>query len=133
MKILPDLPGCEWESGCIYYILSGETGRVKIGFTNSDPTKRLKSLQTGSPTKLGIVAIHPGTIALEAKLHGKFAADRLHGEWFDFSDDLIVHVFGVCTLTIAAYEAAGEQPPKWAGLGRDRILQLIEDEAESVH
>jgi hypothetical protein len=134
MRIMPEMPGFQWEEGCIYYILSGETGRIKIGFTNSDPSKRLRSLRTGSPTKIAIIAIHPGTLAMERDLHEKFAVDRLHGEWFDFSDDLLVHVFEICTLTIAAHLAAGEDPPAWATIGRERIIALIEDDQpESVH
>lgn len=121
---LPELVGGKWADGCIYYILSGETGRVKIGYTKGHPAKRLGSLQTGSPTKLGIVAIHPGTPELERRLHQQFAADRKHGEWFEFSDDLIVHVADVCKFTIALHMHGGTEPPFWAVTGLQRIIDL---------
>ncbi len=129
---LPALPGGSWADGCIYYILSGETGRIKIGFTKGDPSKRLRSLKTGSPTKLGIIAIHPGTLETEAALHRKFAAARVIGEWFDFNDDLIVHVADVCKLTIALHREAGEEAPAWATIGLKRIVDMwIEELAEA--
>lgn len=129
MRLLPDIEGCDWEPGCIYYILSGETGRIKIGFTNSDPNKRLKALQTGSPTKLGIIAWHPGTMETEQRLHQQFHADRLHGEWFDFSDDLIVHLYQVFTIAIAIHREAGVEDPAWATIGKTRIDEMLADEA----
>ncbi len=131
MNMIPDLSDVTWADGCIYYIMSGETGRVKIGFTKGDPTKRMKSLQTGSPTKLGIVAIHPGTPDTESKLHRQFDADRVHGEWFEFSDDLIVHVADVCKMTIEFHRSAGQEPPYWATVGLKRIVDMwLEELAE---
>jgi hypothetical protein len=124
MRLLPALPGASWAAGCIYYILSGETGRIKIGFTKGDPGKRLRALQTGSPTQIGIIAVHPGTPELEKRLHRQFAADRVHGEWFDFSDELLAHVAETCALTIAIFDGAGQPPPSWATEGRRAILEL---------
>ncbi len=131
MRLFPDIDGCEWEEGCVYYILSGETGRIKIGYTNGDPNKRLKTLQTGSPTKLSIIAWHPGTIGTEQRLHEQFDADRVHGEWFDFSDDLIVHLYKIFQMAIAIHRTAGVADPEWATIGIERIDKMLEDDQDA--
>lgn len=126
----PNLPGAEWKDGFIYYVMSSETCRMKIGFTRGHPIKRLKSLQTGSPTKLGVVAYHPGDEETERKLHAEFKADRLHGEWFDISDDLIVHMASVYNMTIALYKHAGLPAPAWAEAGIKGVMNLVNGVAE---
>lgn len=125
---LPQIPGVEWAEGTIYYIGSAETGRMKIGYTAGDPVKRLRALQTGSPTKLALFAMHPGTQELEQKLHNQFADARLHGEWFDASDELLIHLASVCALTIALSKRIGEDPPSWATIGLKALQALGDDE-----
>jgi hypothetical protein len=117
-----DEPILDWSRGVIYYIMSSETGRMKIGYTKGKPEKRLRALQTGSPTKLSIVAIHPGTPNTERDLHNKFKEERAHGEWFDISDELIVHCAEVYSLLIAIAKAEGREPPAWAVTGLDAII-----------
>lgn len=129
MSLLPDFPGIQWGEGYIYYIISAETGRMKIGYTKGDPKKRLKSLQTGSPTKLDIVAVHPGDLKTEADLHRQFSTDRTHGEWFDVSDDLLVHIAEIYILTIALHKNAGsEEQAEWAKTGLAGLMAMLEEE-----
>lgn len=72
-------------NGWVYFVRAGE--RVKIGHSlNVDA--RLTALQTGSPYKLELLAIVPGTVRDEAGFHRKFAALREHGEWFRYEGDL---------------------------------------------
>jgi hypothetical protein len=67
----------------IYFVQGEDYGPVKIGFTSHvDPETRLSALQCGSPVKLILRAAVQGTVAEEAELHRRFAAQRLHGEWF---------------------------------------------------
>lgn len=130
---MPPIPGFKWEHGCIYYISSAETGRVKIGYTDGNPRKRLRALQTGSPTKLAILAVHPGTRDTERRLHEEFSGDRTHGEWFDLSDDLIVHIAQVYKLMIAAHQAVDAEPPRWAVVGLNGLIEMLEaDEGETL-
>lgn len=133
--LLPDLPGFAWEEGTIYYLMCSETGRMKIGYTRGDVQKRLKSLQTGSPTKLRVAAIHPGTPESERRLHEQFAEDRLHGEWFDISPELILHCYEIFSMIIAAAEEAGKVAPEWVTKAHTSIwglLQDIKDEIEAI-
>jgi excisionase family DNA binding protein len=65
----------------VYLILGAE--RVKIGYA-THPENRLRDMQLGSPVPLTLVRAIPTHAAekLERKLHERYAAHRLHGEWF---------------------------------------------------
>jgi hypothetical protein len=69
-------------SGFIYFIAAETLGAVKIGFSGSHPTKRLRALQTGCPAPLRLLFYAPGTQAEEVQLHEAFAPLCIHGEWF---------------------------------------------------
>lgn len=76
----------------IYFIQCGISGPVKIGFTNSDTRnaveERLKSLQTGNPVELRVIAVRFGKKGIENELHKQFEMYRLYGEWYQFSDEV---------------------------------------------
>ncbi len=64
------------------------SNRVKIGRAR-DVAARLAQLQTGSSSPLRLVAVLDDVPeSLERRLHQFFAADRLHGEWFQVSAPL---------------------------------------------
>lgn len=65
----------------LVYFIQAQTGQIKIGIA-ANPELRLCSLQTGSPVTLTLLATCPGGRPLEAEYHRRFAASRLHGEWF---------------------------------------------------
>lgn len=69
----------------VYFLASGE--RVKIGVT-TNVNNRVRAISSMSPDRLEIAFIIPGDRTSEKLLHGLFAPDRLHGEWFKFSDDI---------------------------------------------
>lgn len=68
---------------CVYFIRADRGGPIKIGLTHR-LTERLAALQMGCPFPLAVIAIiEGGAGTTEAGLHNRFAAGRLHGEWFD--------------------------------------------------
>ncbi len=69
-------------SGYVYFIRCAKTKLVKIGFTESYPTARLRQLQTGSGGKLHLIAFITGLADRERELHRQFAAQHERGEWF---------------------------------------------------
>ena len=81
-----ELPEAErWERDdleSVYVIHAPEVGRVKIGLTKHDPATRLRTLQVGSPCVLGLVRVIEGGWRKEQELHKRYAAHRVHGEWF---------------------------------------------------
>lgn len=75
----------------VYAIQMGEDGPIKIG-TAQKPWERIATLQTASPYRLRGLAAWPGSVAEEAALHKHFAEDRLEGEWFKPSPELLAVV-----------------------------------------
>lgn len=107
--------------GFVYFIACSETLRVKIGFTSSDPHERMRTLQTGSPTKLIMVACHRGDESLERDLHEQYAEHRLHGEWFNMCEDLFEHVSMAVWLTAAECKEDGRPIPNWVRVGLENM------------
>jgi hypothetical protein len=75
----------------LYAIQAGDDGPVKIGIALK-PWERLATLQTANPVRLRGLAAWPGSPAEEEALHKLFANDRLEGEWFNPSTELIALV-----------------------------------------
>jgi hypothetical protein len=76
----------------IYAIYCKLSNRVKIGWSNN-PHARLEEIQIHSPTTLELLGYipfrNPKKIA-EPILHKLLNNYRLHGEWFDCSDNVQV-------------------------------------------
>jgi len=70
----------------VYLIGSASSTVVKIG-RSCNVTRRLRAIQHMSPLSLAVLWTTPGGEALETRLHRAFAAQRQHGEWFDFQQD----------------------------------------------
>lgn len=66
--------------------------RIKIGFTNN-VKGRMSGLRGGSPSALKLILLLPGTLLDEAGYHERFAAYRLHGEWFSYGLKLRLFVW----------------------------------------
>lgn len=77
-------------SGFVYFIAPSDCSEsfVKIGFTAGCVYARCSSLQTGCPFPLNVLTYAVGTIQDEQALHDRFAAYRVHGEWFAFEGSL---------------------------------------------
>lgn len=77
----------------------------KIGFTKSNPIKRLESLQTGNPFKLLLVDSYKTKRAtkIESVLHQKYISYKVNedeskilGEWFKLSKEIIEKFKSIC-------------------------------------
>lgn len=81
------------ESSAIYFIQRGdEHGAIKIGWTWTDPMKRLHTLQHANDETLTLLGYFPGSCGDEAALHERFAHLRIRGEWFRPDDDLLAFI-----------------------------------------
>lgn len=85
-----ETPVREQKPGFVYFI-GGEVGAVKIGFAVS-PKSRLGDLQCGSPIKLEILATVAGMPRDERDYHKRFAAHRLHREWFERVPEILAEI-----------------------------------------
>jgi hypothetical protein len=74
--------------GFVYLVFTkgGPQRFAKIGFSRSDPRRRMASLQTGCPLHLKLATFFPACRETERHLHMMFASDRASGEWFHWSD-----------------------------------------------
>jgi hypothetical protein len=65
----------------VYVIQAHDGGPVKVGMAN-DVLARMRTLQTGNPSKLEVRAVMPGSRKLEWNFHHRFRDHRAYGEWF---------------------------------------------------
>jgi hypothetical protein len=87
----PTSPG-RADDRTVYFIQAVQGGPIKIGVAE-DVDARLSALQTGSPLPLRVLAILPSSGRYgEAQLHQRFAATRLHGEWFEATPELLAFI-----------------------------------------
>lgn len=61
-------------------------GFVKIGRT-LDIKERLSDLRTGNPFPITVLGVIEGTKKLESQLHKKYRNQKVHGEWFNLTED----------------------------------------------
>lgn len=102
----------------VYFIRpSGWDSPVKIG-CSVYPMSRLSALMAWSPFPLEILATAPGGTGDERRLHLRFAADRLRGEWFRTTRDLIGLIDSVAKTGSLPFEISGTQRGKLPGLRR---------------
>lgn len=69
----------------IYVVQRDSDDAVKIGWS-SDVERRTRELRKGETFQLVLLFVFPGDKPDELRLHTRFAADRLEGEWFRFGD-----------------------------------------------
>lgn len=67
---------------------------IKIGIT-SNIKDRVATMQMHCPYKIVLLKLVPGCAHMEKDLHIRFASDRIVGEWFKRSDDLLAVVEGL--------------------------------------
>jgi Meiotically up-regulated gene 113 len=72
----------------IYFIQNERTRLIKIGFSG-DVYGRMRALQNETPDHLDLLAITNGDREEEIRFHKQFAVDRVTGEWFRPSDQLL--------------------------------------------
>ena len=127
----------------VYFARAASTGLVKIGIS-TDPTKRLRGIQTGNGEEIEIVLILPGGRHLECKLHSRFKHQRERGEWFREEGKLLDFLADKCTkapISISEKRGVKSVPSKklLTGLlrgfctserGKDRLIEFGFDERE---
>ncbi len=70
----------------LYAMQSGQM--IKFG-RSADPEARLKELQTHHPLPLTLLVSVPCHMSLESAVLKRFAADRINGEWFHATVDVM--------------------------------------------
>ena len=106
----------------IYFILAADVGRVKIGRSNQ-VHQRLKDLQVGSPCSLVLLGTFTAEYTVETLLHERFAHWRIIGEWFEYTDQLKMFVYGMIR--------ASDPPEAMPGLLRIALSEYDEETLRS--
>lgn len=78
-----------WKAdGFVYFAVIGYpyVSHVKVGFTKTDPERRIRSLQTGCPFPILLLGYVFGSVDREQELHDVFKDWRVCGEWFEYSE-----------------------------------------------
>ncbi|WP_167396779.1 GIY-YIG nuclease family protein [Sphingomonas aerolata] len=73
------------------YFIGSDIGAIKIGRAIR-PKVRLRQLQSGSPIPLMILATTPGGVDEEKAYHDRFRKQRIRGEWFERSAELLAEI-----------------------------------------
>lgn len=76
---------------CVYFIRSGRHGPIKIGYAKT-LRSRLHALSTAHHDELLVLATLAGGDVQERRMHEKFAAYRLRGEWFEPAEELLAFI-----------------------------------------
>jgi hypothetical protein len=69
------------KTGSIYFIRDAEQDCIKVGHSK-DPWSRLRTLQVGSSSRLGLIGVIAAPIEIEAIVHNQLKEGSTHGEWF---------------------------------------------------
>lgn len=80
--------------GTVYVFDDKPGGRVKVGWTAGPIEKRLRGVSTAAGVLLTLRNTRPGTRADEQEIHGRLAAWRLHGEWFQRTPEVLALIDG---------------------------------------
>ena len=86
----PDFEAYEGQD-CIYFVQAVQLKLIKIGFS-SNVEKRVAALSTACPDELKILKVVRGGQEVEGQIHKKFSRDRVRGEWFNPSEDLLSYI-----------------------------------------
>jgi hypothetical protein len=82
----------EYENCCrIYFIEAVGMDLIKIGYT-IDPAKRFLTMLTMSPAPLSLLGSLSGGPQKELEIHDKLEPQRLHGEWFKKTPEVMAVV-----------------------------------------
>jgi hypothetical protein len=95
------------KSQAVVYFVGADEGPIKIGWCKNI-AKRLVELQCGNPARLSVLATAPGRSHLEAEYHRRFAAHRLHGEWFERHPDILAEIARLSSPTPSRRPVAEE-------------------------
>ncbi len=79
------------EQAFVYVASRSRDGAIKIGWT-SDLVRRMRELPKGIKDAVCLLAAFPGGKPDELRLHARFAAYRIDGEWFRASKEITAWV-----------------------------------------
>ena len=101
----------------VYLIRMADTTFYKIGFTR-EIHKRLADLQHANPMPLRVIAMMAGGRKLEGRLHRRFQDQRVRGEWFDLTEEMVEEIRSIMSGSMDVGSRRWSSP----ALGPNRTL-----------
>jgi hypothetical protein len=121
-----------YSGGFTYFVRGVGGGPIKIGQTAADPLRRVRELQVGSPVVLRLLVVLLGH-RHEAAFHSRFAAERLHGEWFAPTPELRKAMVSVARMQRGSFAMRTFKHPRfWSEVERREAMHLETDPDVSV-
>lgn len=106
----------------LYFVRSTIGGPVKIGVSKY-PKTRLAQMQAVCPFPLEIIALIEAGFTKEREYHQAFAGVRLHGEWFEATDEILALADELGTCPVSPYEPVH----KSANMSAEAIVKMREE------
>lgn len=93
------------QASYVYFIVARAQPAIKIGFA-ANPITRLRELQCGNPSALGICSVILGDKATERLLHRHWREALVRGEWFGhgYEGAILALADGIAETQIAEHE-----------------------------
>lgn len=104
------------------YLITDAYGHGKIG-KSCQPRLRFRDLQSGSPVKLTLYAVIPQD--RETELHLLYRHLRLHGEWFQVTEELLAHFESYRIIPETHLLCVPAQHGVFSELGVENTLNVI--------
>lgn len=77
--------GCKYPGRFVYLVKCQDF--VKIG-VSYDAKKRFEEIQSANPFTLELIAFIRGNHSMERQIHQMFDKFRVHGEWFQYTNEV---------------------------------------------
>jgi hypothetical protein len=81
----------EQPTSVVVYFIQARDRTIKIG-SGKDVRRRMHNLQVAHAYPLKLLAVASGGLSAEYRYHARFAAHRLHGEWFSPHPDILAEI-----------------------------------------
>jgi hypothetical protein len=91
IRVVPGYKSGQHRHGGVYVVLCRATRFYKIGWAKYPPD-RIKTVAREIRHPVELIARFPGTRLSEHRIHHQFASDRMAGEWFWPSKDILAFV-----------------------------------------
>lgn len=101
LTLRPASPIAGHSTPLVYFVQAGEGGPIKIGWARN-PWGRIRDLQVAHWAVLTMLGTTDGGVALERRLHRRFAKERVRGEWFNPSPRLYAAIARLCDDAVRA-------------------------------
>jgi hypothetical protein len=111
--------------GYVYALITADNSMIKIGYTASPYTGRIRTVNSHNPQRLKLVMFTKmlvNALQLEKELHTKLLDKKIDREWFDYTNDTIETL---CQFSEQHNEGLAYHPSIWPALTMQAGLHKV--------